>query len=100
MKIVTISGKSGSGKSYVANLIASIFDANLIDIDKISHKTLELKNIKTEIKKMFGESVFDGTKINRRKLSQIAGRLLYKSVWQFWRLVYCAFIFLYRWKKL
>ena len=71
MKIITISGKSGSGKSYVAKLIASVFDANLIDIDEISHKTLELENVKNEIKKMFGKGVFDGDNISRKKLSQI-----------------------------
>ena len=71
MKIVTISGKSGSGKSYVAKLLASFFDANVLDIDKISHETLELEQIKKAIKQVFGEAVFDGDIVSRKKLSEI-----------------------------
>ena len=71
MKIITISGKSGSGKSYVAKIIANSFDANIIFVDEISHKTLELEKIKQQIKEKFGDVVFDGNKINRKKLSDI-----------------------------
>ena len=71
MKIITITGKSGSGKSYVANLIASSFDSLVIDIDKISHQTLKLNIVKQKIKEKFGKTVFKDNEIDRSKLSAL-----------------------------
>ena len=69
--IISITGKSGSGKTFIARMLASRLCAEHVSFDEISHKTLEMDDILAKIQKKFGNSVFDGKKINRKKLGQI-----------------------------
>ena len=38
MKIIGITGKSGSGKSFFASLLAQKLNCPYVDVDKIGHK--------------------------------------------------------------
>lgn len=71
MKIVSISGKSGSGKSHVAKLISQQFDCEVLDFDKISHDTLSQSETKNFIKQNISNDVFENGKLNRKKLGEI-----------------------------
>ena len=73
MKTIAISGKSGSGKSYIAHLLAKELSAEIINFDEVSHQSLMLENVKDFVRQTFGESVFDSNKnINRKELGKIA----------------------------
>lgn len=70
--IISIIGKSGSGKSTISKMLESYSDKIIkLDVDKISHKTLEIQEVKNEIKNKIG-SVFDErNNIDRKKLRGI-----------------------------
>lgn len=69
--IITISGKSGSGKTFIATKLAPKLNAKIISFDEISHQILEDSDILEKIKICFGETVFENKKLNRKKLGQI-----------------------------
>ena len=69
--IIGITGKSGSGKSFLSEILAKELDFIHIDIDKISHQILEMKKTKQFLFKEFGSSVFTNDKINRKILGNI-----------------------------
>ena len=72
MKVVGLTGNSGSGKSYVANIFAEE-DAYIIDADKIGHKILEKNSLPyKEVIEFFGVEILDADKnINRKALGKI-----------------------------
>lgn len=71
--IIGISGKSGSGKTYVANELAKQFNAIVISFDEISHKAIETDKFINTIKNRNDLDVFDKNgKILRKKLGEIA----------------------------
>ena len=73
MKIIVITGKSGSGKTYVASKLASALNAEHLKLDEISHQTLKTETLKNFVAEEFGNEVFDQTgSINRKKLGSIA----------------------------
>lgn len=69
--LITITGKSGVGKSVFSKLLAERLDASLLNLDKISHLSLEDENIKTKLKNAFGDQIFDKNTINRKNLGKI-----------------------------
>lgn len=70
--IIIITGKSGSGKTTFSNELAKLLSAELVNFDKISHKSLEDENIKNQIKNYFGNDVLDNNEvINRKKLGSV-----------------------------
>ena len=71
MKIICITGKSGSGKTYLASMLASKLICYVIDIDRIAHEVLEQPKVKQEILKVFGNEVFEGKFVNRKKLGAL-----------------------------
>lgn len=71
MTIICITGKSGSGKTYLANMLASKLVAEVVDIDNIAHKVMDSSLIKQKIKTTFGSSVFCGQMLDRKKLGNI-----------------------------
>lgn len=72
MKIIVVSGKSGSGKTYVSNKLADALGCASLDLDTISHQTLTLDHTKAFIKDIFGESVFNDNKIDTKALGKVA----------------------------
>lgn len=69
--IILITGKSGSGKTFIANKLASFFNAEVISFDKISHDSLKRPDVINEIKTQFGEEIIENNAINRKKLGKI-----------------------------
>lgn len=72
MKVIGITGKSGSGKSTFADILAKKLKCKHIDIDKISHEALYRPEILDILCEKFGTGILDenGT-INRKKLGAI-----------------------------
>ena len=69
--IIGITGKSGSGKSYISEQIKENLNAIHVKIDEISHSVLYAENNTKKLKTKFGESIFDGDTIDRKKLGRI-----------------------------
>lgn len=57
-KIIGLLGGIGSGKSSVAEIFESLGCAS-INADKMAHKVLEEEKIRLELKKMYGDTIFD-----------------------------------------
>lgn len=71
--IIGICGKSGSGKSTLAKQIIELtnHEAIHLDIDKVGHKVLLLKEVKEELINSFGNSIINDNNIDRKKLGEI-----------------------------
>lgn len=70
--IIGVTGKSGSGKSYLAEILAKKLNLKHIDVDKISHQVLLLPETLKFLKQEFGEVVFNNGELNRKKLGTLA----------------------------
>lgn len=71
MKIICVTGKSGSGKTYISNMLASKLLCPVVDIDHVAHDVMKSSSVKNQVRKVFGDSVFDGNNINRKKLGEV-----------------------------
>lgn len=70
--LISIVGKSGGGKSYIADILASYTPNALhIDIDDISHQILQKQSVKQRLIDTFGQNIMVGDEINRSKLGHI-----------------------------
>lgn len=69
--IIGITGRSGAGKSYLSEILATKLNMLHLDIDKISHEILSFSDTQTFLKKEFGEIIFENSVLNRKKLGQI-----------------------------
>ncbi len=69
--MICVTGKIGSGKSTVSKIVAEITGYEVIDVDKVGHEILESNDVKSEIRKVFSNEVFEGDKIDRKKLARI-----------------------------
>ena len=73
MKILGITGSSGSGKTLVTNLFLNLESTYIINTDELAKKIAQ-KNSKylNEIAEFFGQDILlDDGNLNRKKLSQI-----------------------------
>ncbi len=66
--IIGVTGGIGSGKSTVAGFFEK-WGASVIDVDKLGRRVLDEK--RQEIKKVFGDKIFQNGKIDRKKLGKI-----------------------------
>lgn len=67
--VAGILGGIGSGKSAVARGLAEQFRGVLIDADRIGHQVLKFPEVILQIRQAFGDTVFDGDQIDRRRLA-------------------------------
>ena len=72
MKIIGVTGKSGSGKSTFTEMLSKKLKCNSIDIDKIGHKAVKDKNIAKKLCETFGKEILgENNEIDRKKLGNI-----------------------------
>ena len=70
--IIGITGRSGSGKSYLSEILAQELDMIHVDIDKISHEVLSFPETKEFLIAEFGNSIFENNVLNRKTLGKLA----------------------------
>ena len=72
MKIIGITGKSGSGKTTIALVVAKKINGIHLDIDKIGHEALLQKDVIKKLCEQFGIEILnlDG-QVDRKKLGNI-----------------------------
>lgn len=72
MKIIGITGNSGSGKSTIAKIIKEECNGIIIDADKIAkNMTNTSTEYVKEIAKVFGMNVINDNQLNRQKMADI-----------------------------
>ena len=69
--VICVTGKIGSGKSEASRIISRMTGYEIVNVDEIGHEVLKLDDVKERIKKEFGEEIFSGGEIDRRKLGKI-----------------------------
>lgn len=72
MKLIGITGKTGSGKSTIGKALANKLNCKYIDIDKIGHEATSDAVISKKLYNKFGQDILDENKnIDRKKLGNI-----------------------------
>ncbi|MBI2548260.1 dephospho-CoA kinase [Candidatus Woesearchaeota archaeon] len=69
--IVAVTGKIGSGKTTVCNILKQQ-GAHVIHADHVGHQLLKAPEVKQKLKKTFGTHVFTKGKVDREKLGNLA----------------------------
>lgn len=71
--IIGICGKSGSGKSTIANQIIELTKTSAIhlDIDKVGHNVLLIDEVKEKLINTFGNSIIIKNNIDRKRLREV-----------------------------
>lgn len=69
--IVAVTGKIGSGKTTVCNILEQQ-GAHVIHADHLGHELLRKPEVKQKLKKTFGTHVFTGGDVDREKLGNLA----------------------------
>lgn len=70
MKILGLVGASGTGKSTIAAHLAAR-GAGLVDADRLGHDLLDDALVARVLRERFGEDVFSGARVDRRKLGRL-----------------------------
>lgn len=72
MRIIGITGKSGTGKSTLTALLSEKLRCNSINVDKIGHKATSDEKISKKLCETFGNEILGNDKrIDRKKLGNI-----------------------------
>lgn len=72
MKIIGITGNSGSGKSTISKLISKNYEAKIIDADKIAKEMAKNNGEYLQaIRQAFGNDVIKNNELDRKKLADI-----------------------------
>lgn len=70
--IIGITGKSGSGKTTITNLLQEKRDYEVIHVDDLTHTILELEEVKEKLISFYGISILNESgQIDRKKLGII-----------------------------
>lgn len=70
--IISVLGKSGSGKSLITEILCSYSDKIIkLNIDEVGHYVLTLYDVKKQLLNSFGHSIMDNGFINRQKLGDL-----------------------------
>ena len=73
--IITVTGKSGSGKTTVSRMLkAAVGKSIIIDADKIGKSLLTKPQIKKKLVKSFSKGILSGSSISKKKLAEYAFR--------------------------
>lgn len=73
MSVIGVTGKSGSGKSSFASLLAQKLNGIYVDMDKVCHQALLDPSIFHTLHSKFGNGILgDDGQIDRKKLGNIA----------------------------
>lgn len=80
--IIGITGKSGCGKSTYARKLGAETGFYVVDIDKISHKILNLPELQDEFMRIFGNNVVKNDIIDRQYIGDLIfeNRHLYEGL--------------------
>ena len=72
MKLIGITGKTGTGKSTIATTLAQKLDGQYVDIDKIGHQATSDPIIAKKLCNVFGNELLnENGNVNRKKLGNI-----------------------------
>ena len=72
MKIIGITGNSGSGKSTVSKMINENYNAKVIDADRIAKEMAKNNSEYLQaIRQTFGEDIVKNNELDRKKLADI-----------------------------
>ena len=72
LRLIGLTGQICSGKSTVSEYLASKYKASIIDVDKLNREVLEMDEVKKEIRRKFGDEVFnDKNELDRMKMRKI-----------------------------
>ncbi len=69
--LISLCGKSCSGKSTLSRILADSFKGIYIDIDEIGHSSLKDESVKKELIITFGKSILYKDEIDRKRLGKI-----------------------------
>lgn len=69
--LLAITGNIATGKSYVAEILRRDFEFAHVNADEIGHQILRLPEVKEALRTKFGDTVFSGGEIDRRKLGTL-----------------------------
>ena len=71
--LITLMGKSGSGKTTIGRLLSKLNEnIQVLDVDKIAHKVYENEMVRNKVIEVFGNKVLDESgNISRKELSKI-----------------------------
>ncbi len=75
-RIYGVTGRSGSGKSRFARLLAEKLGCECVDIDRIGHACIEDPAIKKAIREHFGDSCFDA---DGNVIRKAVGKIVFAS---------------------
>lgn len=71
--LISVTGKSGTGKSTFSKMLAKFLNAEIFELDRISHLSLKDDKIKEELLLVFGNKIFDESgEIIRKELGKHA----------------------------
>lgn len=59
LRLIGLTGQVCSGKTSVCNYLLNKYDCSIIEIDKLNREVLERQETKNQIRKIFGDDVFD-----------------------------------------
>jgi len=72
LRVAGLTGQICSGKSTVAKYLTEKYKAYVIDIDELNRKVLDYDVVKTEIRKKFGDEVYDDkNQLDKLKMRRI-----------------------------
>jgi dephospho-CoA kinase len=71
--LIGITGKSGSGKSTIANLISKLNNKiKVVNIDEIGHDVIAYSDVKEQLVEAFGSGVINNNgKVDRKKIGEL-----------------------------
>lgn len=70
--LISIVGKSGSGKSTIARTLKSLDEKMLhVDIDQIAHQVLTFREVQEQLQQSFGKKVVMNHEVQRKLLGNI-----------------------------